>query len=218
MTVRKLLDASLNEMKDDLVKMCRITESMIDGAIESLESKDVSLCDAICARDREVDGYELRIEQQCMRILLKQQPVVASDFKMVSAALKVITDVERIGDQAADICEIVKSLSTLPYSKDLTHIKKMGSLAVSMVHDGVDSFIRTDDSLAQSVIKSDDIMDDLFLVVKRELTELIKNDASAADEALLLLMVAKYLERIADHAVNVGEWTIYHETGIRVKG
>ena len=151
-----------------------------------------------------------------MRILLRRQPV-ADDFREVSTALKLITDIERIGDQASDIAEIVLSFGNEPYIKELVHLKKMGELGVRMVRSSVDSFIRGDEKLADEIISADDEMDSLFVTVKNELIELIKKDSSNADQAIAFMMIAKYLERIGDHAVNVCEWTKYFETGVHVK-
>ena len=158
----------------------------------------------------------MAIEKKCMRILLKQQPV-AKDFRVVSTALKMITDIERFGDQAADIGDLVSTMPGETYIKKLTHITAMGDLALKMVRDSVNSFINNDEPLADEVIRLDDEMDELFLTVKNELIELIKVDANNGDQAIELMMVAKYLERIGDHAVNVAEWTKYNETGVHQK-
>ena len=128
-----------------------------------------------------------------------------------------ITDIERFGDQASDIGDIVYTMPGEKYIKKLNHIKQMGELAVKMVRESVDSFIRNDKALADDVIETDDEMDELFLTVKNDLIELIKKDASNGDQAIELMMVAKYLERIGDHAVNVAEWTKYNETGVHQK-
>ena len=128
-----------------------------------------------------------------------------------------ITDIERFGDQASDIGDIVATMPGEKYIKDLHYIKAMGELAVKMVRESVESFIRNDEKLADEIIRADDTMDDLFLTVKNELIELIKKDGKNGDQAIELMMVAKYLERIGDHAVNVCEWTKYNETGVHLK-
>ena len=163
--------------------------------------------------DKRVDEYEMDIEKRCMRILLKQQPV-AKDFREVSTALKMITDIERFGDQASDIGDLVCTMPGEKYIKKLTHITAMGNLALKMVRESVNSFINNNESLADEVIKLDDEMDEMFLTVKNDLIELIKKDGNNGDQAIELMMVAKYLERIGDHAVNVCEWTKYNETGV----
>ena len=216
MTARRAFEEELESLKLELVKMCRITEDMISDSITALVTKDKELAASVPPRDREVDEYELDIERQCMKILLRRQPV-ADDFREVSTALKLITDVERIGDQASDIAEIVISLSDRNYIKDLVHLKAMGELGVRMARESVESFIKNDAALADRIIAADDEMDKLFCVVKDELIELIKADSGSADQAIAFMMIAKYLERIGDHAVNVCEWTKYFETGVHIK-
>ena len=216
MSIRKIFEEELNVLKTELVEMCRLTEQMIDNAILALVNRDRELGKSIGQMDKRVDEYEMDIEKRCMRILLKQQPV-AKDFREVSTALKMITDIERFGDQASDIGDLVYTMPGEKYIKKLTHITAMGNLAVKMVRDGVNSFINNDETLADEVIKLDDEMDDLFVTVKNELIELIRKDGNNGDQAIELMMVAKYLERIGDHAVNVCEWTKYNETGVHTK-
>ena len=216
MSIRKLFESELAELKTELVEMCRLTETMIEIAITALLKRDRELGKSVGAMDKRVDEYEMDIEKRCMRILLKQQPV-AKDFREVSTALKMITDIERFGDQASDIGELVATMPGEKYIKKLTHIKAMGELAVKMVRESVNSFIRNDEALADEVIALDDEMDTLFLTVKNDLIELIRKDGNNGDQAIKLMMVAKYLERIGDHAVNVAEWTKYNETGVHLK-
>ena len=196
--------------------MCRLTEKMIDNAITALVNRDRELGKSISQSDKRVDDYEMDIEKRCMRILLKQQPV-AKDFREVSTALKMITDIERFGDQASDIGDIVYTMPGDRYIKKLEHITAMGNLAMKMVRESVNSFIENNEPLADEVIALDDKMDELFLTVKNELIELIKQDGANGDQAIELMMVAKYLERIGDHAVNVAEWTKFNETGVHEK-
>ena len=216
MSIRKIFEEELAELKTQLVEMCRLTEQMISDAITALANKDRELGKSIGEADKRVDEYEMAIEKKCMRILLKQQPV-AKDFREVSTALKMITDIERFGDQAADIGELVYSMPGEKYIKELTHTKAMGNLAIKMVRESVNSFINNDAKLADEVIALDDKMDELFDTVKTELIELIKKDGNNGDQGIELMMVAKYLERIGDHAVNVAEWTKYNETGVHQK-
>ena len=216
MSIRKIFEDELAELKTELVEMCRLTETMIENSITALIARDRELGKSVKEIDKRVDEYEMDIEKKCMRILLKQQPV-AKDFREVSTALKMITDIERFGDQASDIGDLVYTMPGDKYIKKLTHIKAMGELAVKMVRESVNSFIRNDEKLADEVIQTDDQMDELFITVKNELIELIKKDSSNGDQAIELMMVAKYLERIGDHAVNVAEWTKYNETGVHLK-
>ncbi len=216
MSIRKLFEEELAALKTELVEMCRLTERMIEDAITALLNRDRELGKSIGSLDKRVDEYESDIEKRCMRILLKQQPV-AKDFREVSTALKMITDIERFGDQASDIGDLVYTMPGDKYVKKLDHIAEMGRLAVKMARESVDSFIRNDEKLADEVIGTDDRMDELFLFVKNELIEFIKKDGNSGDQAIELMMVAKYLERIGDHAVNVAEWTKYNETGVHEK-
>lgn len=216
MSIRKIFEDELKDLKNELVEMCRLTETMLDNAITALVNRDRELGKSVGEMDKRVDEYEMNIEKRCMRILLKQQPV-AKDFRVVSTALKMITDIERFGDQASDIGDLVYTMPGDRYIKRLTYIRAMGELASKMVRESVNSFIRNDEKLADEVIRTDDQMDELFITVKNELIELIKKDASNGDQAIELMMVAKYLERIGDHAVNVAEWTKYNETGVHIK-
>ena len=216
MSIRKNFEEELSTLKKQLVEMCRLTEQMIADAITALVTRDRDLGKSIGQMDKRVDEYEMDIEKKCMRIMLRQQPV-AKDFRSVSTALKMITDIERFGDQASDIGELVYSMPGETYIKELTHIPAMGNLAVKMVRDSVSSFINNDLQLAQQVVKADDTMDELFEEVKHELIEYIKKDGNNGEQAITLMMIGKYLERIGDHAVNVAEWTQYNETGVHQK-
>ena len=217
MSARVQFEAELNEMKDELVAMCRLTADMIANATTALVNFDRELGRSIGESDKKVDENEMDIEKRCMRILIRRQPV-ARDFRVVSTALKMITDIERFGDQASDIGDLVYTMPGDTYIKKLTHLSAMGELAVRMVRESVNSFIRNDEQLADEVIALDDAMDDMFIAVKDDLIELIRQDGEKnGDQAITLMMVAKYLERIGDHAVNVAEWTKYNETGVHQK-
>lgn len=213
MTTRKLFDEELGGLHASLEKMCSVTESMIGDSVTALKTLDRALGASVSETDREVDELELEIEKKCMRILLKQQPV-AKDLIRVTTALKVITDVERIGDQAADIGEIVRQFPDDTLLKEIETIDRMGDLAVAMVHGGVEAFMNESAGGADMIIRADDEMDALFLEVKGELVAIIAKSAAAADQAVSLLMIAKYLEKIGDYAVNVSEWAKYLATGV----
>ncbi len=213
MTTRKYFDEELMELQESLTKMCAITEQMISDAVRSLKDINRELGGSVAETDREVDDLEISIEKRCMRILLKQQPV-AKDLIKVTTALKVITDIERIGDQAADIGEIVRKFSDDKLIKEPEHISRMGDLAVAMIHQSVEAFLNESVGGADMVIRADDEMDALFKEVKHELVEIIAGDPTLADQAVQLLMIAKYLEKIGDYAVNVSEWAKYLVTGV----
>lgn len=216
MVPRKFFESELTELKSELIEMCRLTEVMIEDATKALINMDRELGKSLGDTDKKVDEFEMDIEKKCMRLLLKQQPV-AKDFREVSTALKMITDIERFGDQASDIGDLVYNMPGKKYIKELTHLSAMGELALKMVHESVCSFIDNNAELADAVIATDDEMDDLFVAVKNELISLIRKDGANGDQAITLMMVAKYYERIGDHAVNVAEWTKYYASGIHEK-
>lgn len=210
MTARRAFEEELESLKLELVKMCRITEDMISDSITALVTKDKELAASVPPRDREVDEYELDIERQCMKILLRRQPV-ADDFREVSTALKLITDVERIGDQASDIAEIVTCLSGACGHN--AHIDQMAQATIKMVTDSLDAFVRRDLTLAWSVIEYDDVVDRLFDECKQDLIAEIAQSPADGERVLDVLMIAKYLERIGDHATNIAEWVEFSITG-----
>lgn len=216
MTARRRFEEDMQVLGEELESMCLLTERMIEDATVALLEGDAARGRGLRETDQRVNEYERHIEQICMRLLLRQQPV-ASDFRRISAALKVITDVERFGDQASDIGELVATLSQKPPLFEQTHLEAMGELAIRMVHDSVAAFVHNDETLAGAVIALDDWMDDLFRTVKKELIAGIHTSSAWADTALTLLMIAKYYERIGDHAVNVAKWTKFRGFGIHAK-
>lgn len=210
--MRNRFDRQLEQLNNELIEMGNLIEQAIQMAVNALIRKDVESAKKAIEFDQEVDHQERDIEALCMKLLLQQQPV-ARDLRLISAALKMITDMERIGDQASDISEITIALAEEPYIKDLTLIPQMAMETTLMVTRSVEAFVQKDLKLAQSVIDSDDTVDDLFDEVKSTLMELIRNNAQHSEQAADLLMVAKYFERIGDHATNIAEWVIYSITG-----
>ena len=217
MSIRNKYEAELAQVFDKLVTMCRETERAIDRSITALVMRDAALSRAVIEEDENIDRLEHEIEQDCLKILLMEHPV-ASDFRDVSAALKMITDLERIADQAADISELALRFGNEKYIKEPEHIAEMAKLATAMVKDSVESYINRDVELARSLDGRDDRVDELFETVKNDLVALIRLDGANADQAILFMMIAKYLERIADHAVNIGEWVEYAATGYHKMG
>lgn len=212
MSIRNKYEEELTTVFNKLIAMCRTVEIAIEKSVNSLVHRDTELAGEVIKEDKNVDNLELEIEQDCLKILLMEHPV-ASDFRDVSAALKMITDLERIADQAADISEITFQFGDEQFIKEPSHIKEMAKLATGMVKDSVQSYINRDLELARSLDRRDDGVDNLFGKIKGELVELIKKDGRNADQAILFMMIAKYIERIADHAVNIGEWVEYAITG-----
>lgn len=217
MSIRNKYEAELAQVFDKLVTMCRETERAIDRSVMALVMRDAALSRAVIEEDKNIDRLEHEIEQDCLKILLMEHPV-ASDFRDVSAALKMITDLERIADQAADISELALGFGNEKYIKEPEHIAEMAKLATAMVKDSVESYINRDVELARSLDGRDDRVDELFETVKNDLVALIRLDGANADQAILFMMIAKYLERIADHAVNIGEWVEYAATGYHKMG
>lgn len=212
MSIRNKYERELNLVFNKLVAMCHDTQIAIEKSIKALKHLDKDLAREVIEDDKNIDDEQREIEQDCLKILLMEHPV-ASDFRDVSAALKMITDLERIADQAADISEISLQFKDDKFIKEPEHIELMSKLAIGMVKDGVSSYINRDLDTARGLDKRDDRVDELFEIVKSDLVELIKKDPENAEQAILFMMIAKYLERIGDHAVNIGEWAEYAVTG-----
>ncbi len=217
MSIRNRYETELSTVFNKLIKMCRGVEIAIEKAINSLSHRNEELAKEVIQEDKNIDDQEHEIEQDCLKILLLEHPV-ASDFREVSAALKMITDLERIGDQAADISEITFQFGAEDFIKEPEHIREMAKYAIEMVKDSVLSYINRDLDLARSLDHRDDKVDKLFRQIKDDLVALIQKDGKNADQAILFMMVAKYIERIADHAVNIGEWVEYAMTGVHKAG
>ena len=210
--MRIRFDEQLSLLNRELLEMGSLIEQSIRSATQALIRQDVEAANAAIASDHEVDQKERQIEGLCLKLLLQQQPV-ARDLRQISAALKMITDMERIGDQAADISGIVIYLAGAPYMKKLEHLPQMAEAAIRMVSGSLDAYVNKDLELARRVMEMDDVIDDLFDVVKNELIGLIRKNADNGSHAIDLLMIAKYFERIGDHAQNIAEWVEYAITG-----
>ena len=209
--MRSRFDEQLAILNRELIEMGALCEEAIALAAKALTDKDKTMAAKVTAMDAEIDQKERNIESMCLKLLLQQQPV-ARDLRQISAALKMITDMERIGDQAEDISEIVITLDGR-YAENSALLKGMAESTIQMVTESVDAYIKRDTALAQQVIKMDDIVDDYFDQVKAELISKIAGEPADGEYALDLLMIAKYLERIGDHAVNIAEWVIFSVTG-----
>ena len=210
--MRNRFDEQLFEMNRELIEMGAMCEEAIASAVKALTTGDIALAKSVKDTSGFIDQKERDIESRCMKLLLHQQPV-ARDLRAISAALKMITDMERIGDQAEDIAEIVISIGN--HTMDgLEIIEQMARETVKMVTDSVDAFVKKDVELAQEVIRRDDIVDSYFLKVKYDIINLISENPADGGFALDLLMISKYFERIGDHATNIAEWVIYSVTGM----
>ncbi len=210
--MRSRFDKELELLNEELIEMGNTIESSIEAAVTALIEQNVELAKRVVEGDKEVNDIEKSIERRCLKLLLQQQPV-ASDLRLISSALKMITDMERIGDQASDISEITIWLAGQEYIKKLIHIPQMAEATIKMVKDSIDAYVKRDLELVKSVIEYDDVVDNLFNIIKNELIDLIRESAAYGEQAVDLIMIAKYFERIGDHAQNIAEWVYYSITG-----
>ena len=213
--MRNRFDRQLLELNNELIQMGSLIEKAIEMGTTALVKQDVERAREAIRFDEEIDQQEKSIEALCMKLLLQQQPV-ARDLRLISAALKMITDMERIGDQAADISEMTILMSGSEYDKsviDIDVVKDMAKETTDMVIKSVDAFVNKDLELARSVLKRDDVVDDLFDQFRYHLITKINENIKNGEQATDMLLVAKYFERIGDHATNIAEWVIYSITG-----
>ena len=208
--MRNRFDRQLAQLNRELTEMGALCEEVIALASRALAEGDKTLAAKVAPVDAEIDEKERSIESLCLKLLLQQQPV-ARDLRQISAALKMITDMERIGDQAEDIAEIVSFLDGAAEHDDL--LRQMAQAVICMVTDSVDAYVKQDTNLAKRVIARDDQVDEYFGQVKRRLIGCIARDPENGESVLDLLMIAKYYERIGDHATNIAEWVIFSVTG-----
>ena len=205
------MDRELNELGARLIRMGALCETAIAGAASCLQNREKENVSAVFGTDAAIDHMHHELEDMCLRLILTRQPV-AGDLRAVTAAMQIAGDMERIGDQAADVTEILRFWDSGVFAGG-THIDKKAQAASKMVTDAIDSFVRRDDELAQSVIAADDRVDELFVRVWQELIELIARQDQNGVACMDLLMIAKYFERIADHAENIARWVLYRLHG-----
>jgi len=232
-TIRKSFGDELQEIKQDILKMGSVVEEMLVGSVRALQLRDEIVADEVIAKDDLVDGYNVVIEQRCLRLLALQQPM-ARDLRTIAAGLYIIKDVERMGDYALDIAKAARKLSVIdPISdasvacsrrnlpdasvacsrRNLVKIPKMARIVQTMLHESLQAFVNPNMDMISDVARKDDEVDLLYRQVRDELIELIQKNPSTAQPAVELILVARYLERIADHITNVGERIAYMETG-----
>ena len=214
--MRSRFDEQLAELNKELIEMGALCEEVIAMVSQALTAGDPEQARKVAPLDAEIDQKERNIESMCLKMLLQQQPV-ARDLRQISAALKMITDMERIGDQAEDIAEIVTFLGGRG-AENSALLREMARSTIKMVTESVDAYVRQNTALAEQVIAEDDVVDDYFTRVKKGLIERIAQDPTDGEFALDLLMIAKYFERIGDHAVNIAEWVIFSVTGEHKEG
>ena len=212
--MREYFDTELANLNNQLIGMGTLVESAIKNAVEIIANNSAELLDKAREQEELINTSERKIQNHCIRLLLHQAPV-ANDLRKVSSALKMITDLERIGDQAIDIAEVSQYIKSRNNVINVTHIDEMANQASKMVTLAIDAFVKKDFDLAKKVSQSDDVIDELFDKVKKETVEIIQRDKALGEEAIDLMMIAKYLERIGDHAVNIAEWVAFSITGSR---
>lgn len=209
--MRSKFDEQLELLHRELITMGAMCENAIAMSAKSLTEGDLPLAEKVPEITSEIDRKEREIEAMCMRLLLQQQPV-AADLRVISSALKMVTDMERIGDNSGDIAEII-TMANISASSDTLNIKAMAAAVIKMVTDSIDAFVKRDIALAKQVVDYDDVVDGHFNEVKKLLIELLGKSVTNGEYALDLLMIAKYFERIGDHAVNIAQWVLFSITG-----
>ena len=212
MSVRVTYELELEKLNQDLKEMAHMVENAIEQTFVAFEDQNHEKAEEIIKGDRTINDMERAVESRCLSLILRQQPG-ACDLRQVSTALKVVTDLERIGDHASDIAELILRIKVEHAYHIVKHLPTMAAAAQKMVHDAIEAFIAQDLEAAMEIIKRDDEVDTLFNQVKTDVIDLLKTSPNQADQGIDLLMVAKYLERIGDHAVNVCEWTQFSKTG-----
>lgn len=212
--MRAILDSKMVKIQELLLKMSASVEEILEKSIKSLVEQDLELAQEVIELDKRIDELEEKIEKKCINVIATQQPL-ASDLRKLSAILKIITDLERIGDHAVNIAEVVLDIGDEKLIKPLIDIPKMASITRSMISKSLDAYINDDDQLAKEVAKMDDEVDDLYEGIYHELLDMYSEDKTITKQLTQLLFIGRYLERIADHTTNICERIIYMVTGKR---
>lgn len=212
MSNRTKFDSEIEKLHLELFKMGALIEEAIENSIEAFKKQDHDLAREIIEKDRDINDMEATIESHCLKLILKQQPV-AKDLRIVSTALKMVTDMERIGDHASDIAEIILRIEGEHLFQLIDHIPEMASVTKEMVIGSISAFVNGDMELTKEIIELDNKVDALFDTIKKEIMEMLRNTKEPSDIWLDFLMIAKYFERIGDHAENICEWAKFNETG-----
>lgn len=214
--MRNKFDQQLLQLNKSMITMGSLCENAIAQSAKALLEGDMVLAQQVQELSARIEQKEREIESMCLKLLLRQQPV-AKDLRVVSSALKMVTDMERVGHQSADIAEIIQ-VAKLDPKEDMADIHDMSQATIKMVTDAIDAFVRQDVELAKAVIAYDDVVDGYFDKVKRDLIQRLRDPELEAEYAMDLMMIAKYFERIGDHAVNIAKWVLFSITGKRDEG
>jgi phosphate transport system protein len=209
--MRSIYMAELEELNNKLIRLGMLCENSLAQAGQALIHSDMALADEVIARRSQINRKEREIESLCVRLLLTQQPV-AGDLRMISAALKMVTDMERIGDQSTDIADTIK-VANITHLPEGLEFQEMSEAVIHMVTKSMDAFVRQDEVVARKIIRYDDVVDGYFDSIKKKLADLLRETGASPTEILDLLMIAKYFERTGDHAVNIANWVIFSVTG-----
>lgn len=212
MAIRKIFDEEIKKLQEALLKMGNLVEEMLYKAIEALAKRDVKLADEVIKKDDEVDQLNIKIEEKCINLIALQQPM-ARDLRFITAVLKIITDVERIGDHCVDIAKFGKQIMDEPLFKPLVDIPKMADLVRKMLRDALQAFVQRDLKKIKQIVQDDDEIDHLHKYLFNELVAFMEQDAKLVKQTVYLLLITRYLERIADHTTNICERIYYMETG-----
>lgn len=212
MSPRIIFDNELKLLRENVAQMVRKVEESYDELFKALAEQDENKIMELKKNDKAVSKRQREIESQCLFLITKQQPIVG-DLRVVTASLKVVTDIERVGDHVSDMADLLLRLQMKDLSLFSVHVETMIMATREMLHEAVEMFIARDMEAAKRVIREDDIIDECFNKVKYDLIDSLKREVKDADECIDVLMLAKYLEKIGDHAVNIGEWEIFQETG-----
>jgi len=211
---REQFHTELLKLQQEILRMGALVEEQMARAVQSLTEQNLELADLVVADDDKVDNLEMDIERRCLTMLALQQPL-AGDLRTVSTALKIITDLERMADHAVDIAKVTRQIAPEPFVKPLVDIPRMATVAAHMVRSALNAYVARDVDMALAMIRMDDEVDHLYRVIFEDLLDIMRQDPASSYQATYLLFVANYLERIADHATNLGEWVLYMVTGER---
>lgn len=215
MVIRKAYEMELENLHNDLLRMGSIVEKQLHSCIKSLVDKDMGLADEVIKNDDIVDNLMKEIEDKCIKLIAKQQPL-ATDLRFIFTCINIVTDLERMADHAVDIAKITKRLKDQRYIKELIDIPRMSEIVSEMIKDALDAYVERNLEKANEISKKDDIVDGIYKHVFGELLQIMSQDSSKIKQSAQFLFVCKYLERIADHVTNICEWTIYIVTGNQV--
>lgn len=212
MAPREVFERDMNELQIQIEEMSRMVQATYKDLLDAISIKDEATIKAIIKNEKNFYDMKKRIEEQCLRVIIRQQPI-ATDLRIVSSILKIVTDIERVGDHAGDIGELILRIQMKPLADYSVHLEGMITAALELYANAINAYVKDDKTSSHQVIKDDDIVDDLFNKVKTDIIAGLREESTNADEYIDMMMLAKYLEKIGDHAVNVAKWQIFKEEG-----